>query len=189
MSHFRVHTKSSAPEQSAVLLAGAEKAYGFVPNLLGVLAESPAALNAYISAGQIFDQSSLSPQERQIVILSASRFNNCGYCVAAHSVIAGMQKVPAAVVQGIREDRELDDHRLEALRVFTTCVVEKRGWVSSEDIQNFLDAGYSRTQILEVIQGVSFKTLSNYVNHIAATPLDDAFVSQQWVSPDKQQAA
>jgi len=114
------------------------------------------------------------------VILTASRFNECGYFMAAHSVVARMQKVPADVIEAIRNDQPIDDGRLEALRAFTRAAVEQRGWLSASDITNFLAAGYTKAQVLEVILGISFKTLSNYVNHVTETPLDDAFATQAW---------
>ena len=98
MSNFNIHTKETAQTASAELLGNAEKAYGFIPNLLGVFAESPAALKAYLTLGQIFDESSFSPTERQLVILTASRFNECRYCIAAHSVVANLQKDRKSVV-------------------------------------------------------------------------------------------
>ena len=189
MSNFNVHTKETAQAESAELLGNAEQAFGFIPNLLGVFAESPAALKAYLTIGQIFDQSSFSPTERQLVILAASRFNECHYCIAAHSAIANMQKVPADVVEAIRNDQPIADSKLEALRTFTTAVVEKRGWVTTHDTEEFLAAGYSKAQILEVILGVSFKTLSNYANHIADTPLDAAFAAQAWTPATKRLAS
>lgn len=180
---FTVHTKQTAPEASVELLQGTEKNLGFIPNLIGIMAEAPAVTKGYLSIMQIFDETSFSPTERQVVILTASRYNECHYCMAAHSVIAEMQKVPQDVVDAIRNDNSFADDKLEALRKFTTQVVDKRGWVSHEDIQAFVDAGYTRQQILEVILGVSFKTLSNYVNHITDTPLDTAFAKKEWASP------
>jgi len=189
MSKFKVHTKETAQAQSAELLGNAEEVYGFIPNLLGVFAESPATLKAYLTIGQIFDESSFSPTERQLVILATNRFNECHYCVAAHSVVAEMQKVPANVVEAIRDDQPIADSRLEALRTFTTAVVEKRGWVTGNDTAAFLAAGYTKAQILEVILGISFKMLSNYTNHIAETPLDDAFASKAWAPVEKRLAS
>ncbi len=133
-----------------------------------------------MTIGQLFDESSFSATERQVVILTASRFNECDYCMAAHSVVAGMQKVPADVIEAIRNDRPINHRKLEALRVFTTTVIEKRGWSSAADITAFFAEGYTKAQVLEVILGISFKTLSNYVNHVAETPLDDAFATQAW---------
>ena len=188
MSQFDVHTKETASTESAKLLATAEKAYGFVPNLLGVMAESPATLSAYLTIGQLFDESSFSPAERQVVMLTTNRLNECDYCMGAHSVIARMQKVPADVIESIRNDRPINDQKLEALRVFTTTVVEKRGWLSAADMAAFLAAGYTKAKALEVILGISFKTLSNYVNHVAETPLDDAFATQAWTPATDQLA-
>lgn len=189
MNLFTPHTLDTAPDKSTPLLADAEKKYGFVPNLLGVFAESPATLNAYLTIGQIFDESSFSQTERQLVILTASRLNECHYCVAAHSTVAGMQKVPADVVEAIRNDLPISDARLEALRVFTTAIVEKRGWVVDGDIIAFIAAGYTKAQVLEVILGVSFKTLSNYVNHIAKPPIDDAFAARTWTPVESRLAS
>ncbi|GJL73671.1 MAG: hypothetical protein NMNS01_28700 [Nitrosomonas sp.] len=180
---FTVHTKETVPENSIAFLQGAEKSFGFVPNLIGIMAESPALTKGYLSIAQIFDETSFSPTERQVITLTASRYNECHYCMAAHSVIAEMQRVPQDVVDAIRNDDPIADVKLEALRKFTTQVVDKRGWVSNEDIQAFINAGYTKQQILEVILGISFKTLSNYVNHITDTPVDAAFANKVWTSP------
>jgi uncharacterized peroxidase-related enzyme len=180
MTLFDVHTPDTAPDGAAEILVASKKAYGFVPNLHGVLAESPSMLKAYKTIGGIFDESSFSATERQLIILATSRYNECDYCMAAHTIVAGMQKVPAEVVEAIRGDRPIADARLEALRTFTTAVIEKRAWLAEEDIAAFLEAGYSKAQILEVILGISFKTLSNYTNHLANTPLDEAFESGAW---------
>jgi uncharacterized peroxidase-related enzyme len=188
MSQFVVHKKQSAPERSVKLLEQAESAFGFVPNILGVFAESPAVLKAYLQLGQIFDDSSFSPVERQVAILAVSRFNGCHYCMAAHSVIAGMQKVPEQAIEAIRQDQPIEDRRLEALRKFTTTVVDKRGWITEQDIGEFEEAGFNRAQVLEVVLAISFKTLSNYVNHFAQTPLDDAFTASEWKPADQRRA-
>ena len=185
MTNFNVHTIDTAPEPSRPLLEGAQKAFGFVPNLIGVLAESPAVAEAYLTLTRIFDKSSLSTTERQVAILAISRYNECEYCVGAHSVIASMQRVPADVIHAIRDDQPIADAKLEALRVFTTAMTDKRGWLAEDDVSAFLAAGYSKAQILEIVLATSLKTLSNYANHLAKTPLDDAFTSQAWQSPGK----
>ncbi len=180
MNIFDIHTTQTAQAPAAEMLGEIEKAYGFIPNLYGVFAESPATLRAYMSLGKIFDESSFSATERQLIILAVSRLNGCSYCVAAHSVVAGMQKVPDDVIDAIRNDQPIADSKLQALRVFAITVVEKRGWVTESDVIAFLGAGYTKAQILEVVLGVTFKTLSNYTNHMADTPLDDAFESMAW---------
>ena len=189
MTNFIIHSKQTAEPDSVALLDDVRTSLGFVPNLMGAFAESPAVLEAYLLLGEIFDKSSFTPTERQVVILAASRFNECHYCVAAHSVVAAMQDVPADVVAAIRNDEPIEDSRLETLRDFATAIAEKRGWVSDIDVDEFLAAGFTRAQVLEVILGVTFKTLSNYTNHVVDTPLDDAFASQGWMSSDERRAS
>lgn len=189
MSTLRVHTIESAPEGSRETLAQTEKALGFVPNLFGVFAESPALLKAYASVGALFDSTSFTPTERQVVLLSVSLENECDYCMAAHSTIAQMQKLPEEVVAALRNDEPIADPKLQALSVFTRRVVRRNGWVSSDDVQEFLGAGFGQAQILDVILGVGMKILSNYTNHIGETPLDSAFQPQVWTAPQDAPAA
>ncbi len=184
MSNFQVHTIESAPAAARPTLEGAKRTLGFVPNLYGVMAESPALLKAYKTVGAFFDTlTTFTPTERQIVLLTTSFDNQCHYCVAAHTTLAGMQKVPSDVVQSVRNGEPIAEARLEALRTFTLSVVAGRGWVSEDETQAFLDAGFTKAQLLEVILGVGMKTLSNYVNHVADIPVDDAFQPNAWAAP------
>ena len=189
MSQFQVHTKQTAPAASAELLGNAEKAYGFIPNLLGSMAESPATLKAYMALGQIFNETSFTSTERHVLTLAASRFNECRYCMGAHSAAAGMQKVPADVINAIRNDQPIADSRLEALRKYVTAAVEQRGWLSDEDNNAFLAAGYTGEQMLEVVLAIAYKTMSNYVNHIVDAPLDEAFAPAAWAPAENRLAS
>lgn len=177
---YKIHDPETAPAAAKEILAGAKRAFGFVPNLLGTMAEAPALVKAYTTLSRIFEEASFTAAERQVVLLTTSYENGCEYCVAAHSIIAGMQKVPEAVIGAIRGGNPISDARLDALRRFTAAVVESRGWPSEDDTKAFLAAGYGRQQVLEVVLGVGLKTLSNYTNHIAETPLDAPFASAQW---------
>ena len=177
---FPLHTPENAPEAARPILAGAKAAYGFLPNLLAVMAEAPALLKGYTTLAKIFEESSLSATERQIVLLATSYENNCDYCMAAHSAIAGMQKVAGDVIEALRSGQAIGDPKLEALRRFAASVAASRGWPGEADVKAFTDAGYGPAQMLEVILGVSVKTLSNYTNHLAETPLDPAFQPVAW---------
>ncbi len=177
---FPVHSLATAPEASRPLLEAARQTYGFVPNLLGVLAESPAALGAYLGIAGALDRARLTPAEQQIVAIAVSAENGCSYCVAAHSTMAAMVKAPAAAVDAARKRLPMDDRKLEALRRFAVAVVRARGRVSDGELKTFQEAGYDRGHALDVFALVALKTLSNYVNHVADTPLDDAFAPQRW---------
>ena len=180
---YAVHTIDTAPDRAKETLAGAEKSFGFIPNLLGTMAEAPELLKTYLAVGALFDETSFTPTERQVVMLATSYENGCEYCMGAHTAISSMQKVPDAVVLAIRDGRPIADPKLEALRRLTAAVVASRGWPDEADLTAFHRAGYGQAQVLEVILGVGLKTFANYANHIAGTPLDKAFAKAAWKKP------
>ena len=186
---FTLHTAQTAPEASRPVLEGAAKAFGFVPNLHAVLAEAPAALEGYSALWDVFARSSLSPAEQQVVYLSANYENACRYCMAGHSVLAKLAGLPAQAIEAVREGRPIEDAKLEALHRFTALVVRERGWVPEAEVEAFLAAGYGRQQLLEVVLGVAVKTLSNYTNHLAETPLDPFMAGTAWEHPAKRRTA
>ena len=181
--NFDLHTSKTAPEGSRFVLESAEKKNGFVPNLLAVLAESPAALQAYSNlTGALQHNTDFSAAEQQTVFLAISAEAGCEYCVAAHSTKASNGLLTNQQLQSLRDGTPLEDEKLEVLRHFALSVVRARGNVDDATLNDFLNAGYSRRQILDVIAAVTLKTLSNYVNHIADTPVDETFHPQAWQS-------
>jgi uncharacterized peroxidase-related enzyme len=188
MTPFTVHTTQSAPVASRALLEGIERAFGFVPNLYAVFAESPAALGGALAIFEAFSKSSLSATEQQLVMVAVSEANDCRYCVAAHSTIAKrMVKVDPALIDAARRRAPLADAKLDALVRFTRQIVEQRGTVSDAGLASFLGAGYTKAQVVEVLLGVGMKTFNNYVDHIAHVPLNDQFKAEAWLP--KQKAA
>ena len=187
MSIFKLHTIGSAPAASAPILEEATKGLGFIPNLYANLAESPSTLKAYKQLGGLLEQSAFTPEEQQVILIAASVENNCAYCVAAHSFIAkNMVNVAADVVAALRDGRTLPNPKLNALALFAITVVRERGWVAdSQELKDFFAAGYTTQHALEVVLGVTMKTLSNYANHLMDTPQDIVFASEEWTSPCK----
>ncbi|MFT7033231.1 MAG: putative peroxidase-related enzyme [Cyclobacteriaceae bacterium] len=175
-------TIENADALSSGILQGAKNAMGMIPNMYGTMANNPALLDSYSHSYKSFRQNSgFTSQEQEVVFLSVAFENNCEYCMAAHSFVADkMSKVPTEVTDAIRNNTEVPDAKLRALSEFTKQVVDKRGLPSSEDLDKFLEAGYSQEHILGVITGVGVKTMSNYFNHIFNTPVDSAFDSRVW---------
>ncbi len=188
MTDFKTHTVETAPSPSKPFLEGARNAYGFVPNLLGTMAEAPALLEGYMALAGIFDKTDLSETERQIILMTNNRLNGCVYCMAAHTTISQMAKVPADIIEALRAGTPIADPKLEALRVFAGVINETRGWPSDSQVEAFLAAGYTRQTVLEVILGTSLKVMSNYTNHVAETQVDDAFAPNAWAA-DMAEAA
>ena len=169
----------TAPAGSRPLLEKIQKSFKFIPNLFGVFANSPVLLEGYLGLEGAFEKGSLSAAERQIVLLSASVENSCRYCTAAHStVLKAFLHVPSDVVSAVRSNQPVSDPRLNALVALTKEIVSERGHVRAQTMENFLAAGYEKDQVLEVLVGVALKTISNYLDHISPTELDQAFQSE-----------
>ncbi|PKP51385.1 MAG: carboxymuconolactone decarboxylase [Bacteroidetes bacterium HGW-Bacteroidetes-1] len=185
MSKFTLHTLETAPEGSKEILAGALKQNGFIPNLYAMMAESPEVLKAYTQMAALFDNTSLSPIEKNIVWLTVSYNNSCHYCMSIHSMVAKMFKLSDEMIEALRTNQPLNDEKLEALRQFTALLIEKRGWASDAEIDAFLAAGYTQKNVLELVIGIGQKTISNYVNHLVHTPLDKQIEGFKWEAPEK----
>ncbi len=181
MTHLTTHTIDSAPESSRPLMEKGAAKYGFTPNLLGVLAGSPAALEAYMQVSASFAKSAFDPIEQQVVLMTVSYENSCHYCMAAHSTgVASMPGAPAGLLEALRSGSSIEDPKLEALANLTREVVREDGWPSGPSLEAFFAAGYAESHLLDVLVGVAQKTISNYVNHLSETVVDDAFAAQAW---------
>lgn len=180
---FDIRTIEEAPEASKPALIAAKNAYGFSPNLLGLMANHPALLNAYWEGDNFLAKNSvLTPIERQVVFLSVSYENNCHYCMAAHTTIGQMTKVPQNVLDALRDGTTIPDAKLEALSQYAKATTVKRGRVTPQDIAAFLEAGFTQESIMEVIVITGFKVFTNYINFLAQTPIDTPFQPNAWTA-------
>lgn len=177
---FTIYNTENAPNESQPLLQAAKENFGFVPNLLGEFAESPAVLEGYLKLNEIVGKTEFSPAEQQLAILTVSIENKCHYCSAIHSTILRNQlNVDDAIVDAVRNGFPLPDDKLNALVDYVRKSVRNRGFVEESDLQAFLEAGYSKRQALEVNLIIALKTISNYTNHLADTPLDEPFKAEK----------
>ena len=164
------------------LLQQAEKKLGFLPNMYANMANAPYLLETYLFGYDKFrTESGFSPAQQEVVLLTISRANRCHYCVAAHSFLADhVSKVPAAVTDAIRDGSEIGDDKLRALSSFTLHLQQTQGRPDSEQFQQFFAAGFSEQHLLDMLLAISVKTISNYANHLFATPVDDLFKAREW---------
>ncbi|MDX2065371.1 MAG: carboxymuconolactone decarboxylase family protein [Fimbriimonadaceae bacterium] len=169
----------TAPEGSREALTNVQRAFGMIPNLMATFAHSPAVLNGYLALDAAYNTTHFSPVERQVILLAASLENDCTYCKAAHStILKGMLKVDAEVVAAIRNGQALADPKHDALVTTVREVVRARGHLTNATRDAFLAAGYEPVHLMELLLGVALKTISNYLDHFSATPLDPAFAPE-----------
>jgi alkylhydroperoxidase family enzyme len=180
MTPFPSHDLDTAPEGSKPLLEASQKAFGRLPGLHKVLATSPQAYEGYQLLHKLFAQTDFDAEELTVVWQSINVEHGCHYCVPAHTGIARMMKVADAVTEALRNETPLPSPKLEALRTFTVQMVRTRGNVPETQMQAFFEAGYGHRAVLDVILGLAQKTMSNYINHVAQTPVDEVFRPLTW---------
>jgi uncharacterized peroxidase-related enzyme len=180
MAEFNIYGVEDAPEASKPVLESVKKRYGFVPNLLGGMAESSTALTSYMELSKKLTESTLTPAEVQVLFLAISYENKCAYCMAAHTAGGKRAELPDEVIEALRAGGSLNDPKLNSLANFAQKMFNKRGWVDKEDIDDFLGAGYTKSNVFDVIVALAAKTLSNYTNHIVDTPVDDSISKFKW---------
>ncbi|BBB10714.1 carboxymuconolactone decarboxylase family protein [Sphingopyxis sp. EG6] len=180
---FPLHDETTAPEAARAHLEATKRSFGMIPNLERVMASAPALLATYSFGWEAFDRTSLSPVERQVVYQTANFENECNYCVPWHTLLAKQAGADAETVEALRRGSRLSNPRHEALRQFTRTLILNRGKASAADLDDFLKAGFSDQQALEVVLGIAIKTMSNFTNSIAGTPLDSQVTRLAWEKP------
>ncbi len=173
---FELYTKDNAPEDSKPLLEDSLKAFGFVPNLHGVMAEVPGMLSTYKDLHNAFQATSFNAEELTVVWQTINVEHECHYCVPAHTGIAHMMKVDSAIIDALVNKIELPTKKLQVLHETTLALVRNRGHLSELELVAFLEAGYEKRNLLEIVLGLTQKVMSNYVNHLAETPVDEPFL-------------
>lgn len=175
-----IHTAQTAALKSRAIFEAITQARGFVPNVYAVYGSLPGAMNGFVGLTGAFGDSSLSPAEREVVQLAVSVANRCRYCVAGHTAFAADAGLKDAHVRAMRDGRDPDDDRLGALARFARKLTTERGRNCAKECTDFLMAGYSPDQALEVIIGVANKTLSNMTANLLELPLDENFAPYAW---------
>jgi uncharacterized peroxidase-related enzyme len=177
---FPDYTAETAPAGARAALQKAGQQFGFVPSPLARMAAAPATIDAFERLNAMWTRASLTPIERETVVLSLAVHNGCAYCVAMHSAVLARTPEHAALVEHLRRGEAPTDARLAALSRFTRSALVHAGEVDDAARAAFIAAGYSSEQALEIMLGIATYTLSTFINRLTAAPLDAAFSAFEW---------
>jgi alkylhydroperoxidase family enzyme len=180
MPNYPLQTIASAPEKSKPALEQLQKAFGILPNLPAVIANSPKLINALVGLFAQVHSPGLSEAENQIVLLTDAVTNSSAYAVAFHTTLALQQGIGSEETCAIREGHLPKDKRFAALSNLAKTLIERRGHLSEQELDSFIAAGFTKEQVLEVIAIVAASTITNYTGTIANPPLEDAFQEHAW---------
>ena len=182
MSDFTIHKIANSTGSRKAVLEGIERRYGKIPNVIGGMAESPAAVTGYMGLIDAMHQTTFSPTERHVIWFTINLEHGCHYCMSAHTPWAMEQGVPKDVIDTARAGGSYSDVRLEALRIFTRALVRERGRVDDVSVDAFLSAGFTRENIFEIIAAIAYKVMTNYTNHIVEPELDEDYKPYRWTA-------
>jgi len=166
MTDFTFHTPANATEPAKSLLNGIQKGYGFIPNLFAYMAEAPTTLEAYLALNDLVSKTSFTAAQQQLALLAVSVENGCDFCTVAHRAMGKLNNTHEQSLSALNTGKCIDNASDAALAEFAQSVTKNRGRPTDTEVQAFLDAGFTKQQIFEVILIVSIKTLSNYSNHL-----------------------
>ncbi|GEA07136.1 hypothetical protein KUL42_18970 [Alteromonas sp. KUL42] len=179
MTDFTIHTIDSAPEAAKPMLEDSIASFGMLPNLHGVMAEAPLVLQSYKDLHANALNTSFTAEELTVVWQTANVEHGCHYCVPAHTGIAKSMKVADDISEALRNKTPLPE-KLEVLRDTVKAIIIERGNPDTLQLSAFFESGYTKQQLLEIILILAQKVMSNYINHLAHTPVDKAFAKYEW---------
>lgn len=167
---FQIYTPQTAPPGARSLLERMRDVGGFVPELAGVFAGAPALLEAYGAMKDSLEKTSLSEEEREVVLRAAAHEDNCARCVAKNPY---RQDVDEEILAAADTGRPLADPRLEALRQYTIEVMWHHGRPTDEAKERFIAAGYGPQQALEIVLCIALVTIAAYTASLAHRALEE----------------
>lgn len=172
MSRLPIPTVDSAPVAAQPLLAAVKQSLGTVPNLMKLLATSPAALEGYLSLNTALGKGSLEVGLRESIALAIAEYNRCDYCLSAHSYLGQhVAKLSASQINAARHARS-DTPRVDAALNFALKIAQQRGRIDEADLATIKLAGFDDAAVLEIVLNVALNVLTNYVNNVARTDID-----------------
>ena len=171
MSRFHIHDDLSAPEGSLPVLKGALSSAGQLPNFLGALAGSPAALRGYTRFRAELRHGSLDLPTRERIALAVAEHYRSEPGIQTHSRAARLAGVGIDEVAKAR-DWGSDDPAQAALLHYLQALLEQRGHAPMHLHEEAREEGWSDEQLLEAIAFVSLESLTAMVNVAGDIPVD-----------------
>ena len=173
MSWFPEQTLESAPAGSRRFMVATQNHLGYLPAATARWAASPHLLEGFGKLSAIFENGTLDPVAREVVVMTIATRNGCHVCVAMHTARLTALAAQPDIVAALRGSEPLPDRRLDAIRAFTLRVMDTAGAVGDDALRAFLASGYTRQNALEVVLGIGTYTMSTLANRLTGAPLDD----------------
>jgi alkylhydroperoxidase family enzyme len=170
MSRFQIHDELTAPERSAPVLRGALAGGGQLPNFLGVLAGSPAALRAYARFRSELRHGRLGLATIERIAIAVGEHHGSEQSVATHSRAARAAGLGIDEITMARHFESDDPREAALLRYLHALLVEGRPPMHLHEEAR--EAGWDDEQLLEAIAATSIEGFVSMVNVAGEVPVD-----------------
>jgi uncharacterized peroxidase-related enzyme len=171
MARVTVIDPQTATGSAKQLLEAVQSGLGMVPNFIRVLANSPAALEAFLGIHKIAGSGLLDPKTRERIALTVAEQNACQYCVSAHTAIGRKVGLDSKEILANRTGRS-SDAKAEAALKFARALIEHTGQVSSAEFDQVRLAGHSDGEIIEIITHVAMNIFTNLLGKATRVEID-----------------
>lgn len=153
------------------LFDGLQAKLGIIPNLTRGLANSPAALDAYVAMKTALGGGALDARFGERIALATAEANDCEYCLSAHTFIGGKLGLSGDELLAARRGESSDARIAEGLR-FARELTLRRGRIDAADVQRVRAAGFSDAEITELVAHVAVNVFTNYFNLVNQTAIE-----------------
>ncbi|MCI0351439.1 MAG: peroxidase-related enzyme [Acidobacteriales bacterium] len=181
MARIKIIDPAQATGKSKELLAAVQNTLKVTPNLAKALANSPAALQAWIDFSGALNKGSLDAKTREEIALTVAQKNTCDYCLSAHTAIGKLVGLTEREILSSR-DGQGDSPKTTAALTFARELVEKRGQVSAISVQALREQGITDGEIAEIIANVALNVFTNYFNIALDVDIDFPRVAARQVA-------
>ncbi|WP_137841424.1 carboxymuconolactone decarboxylase family protein [Aquabacterium sp. UBA2148] len=171
MSRINVIDQHNANAEQKALLDAIQGQLGMVPNFLKVFANSPVALQAFLGLHGVANAGSLSPQTRERIALALAQQNTCEYCLSAHTAIGRKAGLTGDEIAAARAGSSEDAKAAVAVKL-ARSLVEHKGDITTAELIEAREAGYSDADIVEIITHVGMNLLTNILGKASRVDID-----------------
>lgn len=171
MSRITTVTDDVAETEQQELFSVIKSQLGMVPNFLRVFANSPDALKAFLGLHHIADNGVLSPATRESIALALAQKNQCEYCLSAHTAIGKKAGLNAEEIKSNRAGESQDAKAAVAVK-FARSLVEHMGEVTTTELQEMRNVGYSEAEIVEVITHTGMNVMTHILGKASRVDID-----------------
>ncbi|EAR62686.1 peroxidase-related enzyme [Neptuniibacter caesariensis] len=182
ISRYPVPQLDQLPEDIRDRILAVQDKAGFIPNVFLTLAYRPAEFRAFFTYHDAImerEGSTLSPAEKEMIIVATSAANGCQYCVVAHGALLRVfSKAPLLADQiAINYLHAPLSEKQNAMLAFALKLSRTPELISHADYDVLKVHGYDDEDILDISGITAFFGLSNRMAIVMGMQANPEFYS------------